>query len=117
MAWSKKRKASIGYRNIGIKAKAPQQKCNDAKCPWHGALPVRGRIFVGKVKSASAPKMAVVEWARYRRLPKYQRYERRHTRIAAYNPACINVRAGEEVRIAECRPLSKTKYFVVVERL
>ena len=117
MALSKKKKLAVKHRNIGIEAKAPQEVCSDSKCPWHGTLPVRGRVFVGNVKAASVGKLAVIEWTRYHYITKYQRYERRNTRIVAYNPLCINAKANERIKIAECRPLSKTKSFVVVERL
>ena len=36
-------------------------------------------------------------------------------RMHAYIPECIDVREGSEVKIAECRPLSKTVSFVVIE--
>jgi len=39
-----------------------------------------------------------------------------NSRITAHNPPCIAARRGEKVKIAECRPLSKTKSFVVVEK-
>lgn len=117
MAYSKKKRSAMKQRNIGIKAKAPEQSCSDVKCPWHGNLSLRGRVFVGEIKNARASKLALLEWTRYHYLPKYQRYERRNTRIVAYNPICINAKSGDKVRIAECRPISKTKSFVVIERL
>lgn len=102
-------------RNIGIDAKAPEKTCEDEKCPWHGKLPVRGKILKGMVVSAKAQKTAVVERNYLHYVPKYERYERRHSRISAYNPECISAKEGDEVKIVECRPLSKTKSFVVVE--
>ena len=33
----------------------------------------------------------------------------------AYAAECIDVKEGDEVKIAECRPLSKTVSFVVIE--
>ena len=39
----------------------------------------------------------------------------RSSRISAHIPDCINAKAGDNVKIMECRPLSKTKKFVVVE--
>ncbi len=33
----------------------------------------------------------------------------------AYLPTCMDVKEGDEVKIAECRPLSKTISFVVIE--
>jgi small subunit ribosomal protein S17 len=46
---------------------------------------------------------------------KYNRYEKRSSRIHAHNPPCIQAKTGDTVKIAECRPLSKTTSFVVVE--
>jgi small subunit ribosomal protein S17 len=37
------------------------------------------------------------------------------SKMHAYLPDCIGVQEGEEVLIAECRPLSKTVSFVVIE--
>lgn len=115
MAYSKKQRAKKEHNNIGIKAKPPERKCQDRKCPWHGDLALRGRIFVGEVTSARAPKTAIVEWGFVYYLPKYERYERRHSRVVAYNPECIGAKEGDKVKIAECRLLSKTKSFAVVE--
>lgn len=102
-------------RNIGIDIKPPEKECNDDNCPFHGTLSLRGNIIKGKVVSTRAQKTAIVERTYQHYLPKYERYERRHSRIAAYNPECIDAKEGDWVTIAECRPLSKTKAFVVVE--
>jgi len=115
MAKKKKEKGKTG--DIGIKAKAPKQLCEDPKCPWHGKLPVRGRVVEGKVVSAKAQRTAIIEREYFQLVPKYERYERRHSRIVAYKPDCIDVKVGDVVKIAECRPLSKTKHFVVIEVL
>jgi len=48
---------------------------------------------------------------------KYERYSRMRSRITAHRTPCLPVKVGDQVRIAECRPLSKTKSFVVVEVL
>jgi small subunit ribosomal protein S17 len=102
-------------RNIGIDAKPPEKICNDKNCPWHGRLSLRGKILEGIVVSAKSTKTAIVRRDYLHYLPKYERYERRHSRIPAHNPPCINAKEGDKVRIAECRPLSKTKHFVIVE--
>jgi small subunit ribosomal protein S17 len=39
----------------------------------------------------------------------------RRTRVKAHNPESIDAKEGDTVRIAETRPLSKTKNFVVIE--
>ena len=102
-------------RDIGIDVKKPEKTCNDPKCPFHGHLKIRGKILEGIVVSAKAPKTVIVERHYYHFIPKYERYERRRSKIAAYNPECISAKEGDKVRIAECRPLSKTKHFVVIE--
>ena len=101
-------------RNIGIDVKQPEKTCEDLYCPFHGTLPVRGNIIQGKVVSTKAQKTAVVERHYQHYLRKYERFERRHSRIVAYNPECVHAKEGNVVTIAECRPLSKTKSFVVV---
>ena len=106
--------AKPGKTNIGVDVKPPQGTCQDIKCPWHGKLPVRGRVFEGVVKSSKAKNTAVVEWGYNLYLPKYERFERRKSSVSAYNPQCIRAKEGDKVTIAECRPLSKTKAFVVV---
>ncbi|MEM5814641.1 MAG: 30S ribosomal protein S17 [Candidatus Aenigmatarchaeota archaeon] len=115
MAFSKMHKAKKGHNNIGLEAAAPQKKCSDPKCPWHGNISLRGRLFTGLVTNARSPKTAIVQWDFVHYLPKYERYERRHSRLAAYNPECVGAKEGDMVRIAECRPLSKTKSFAIIE--
>ncbi len=102
-------------RGIGITVSAPAKECTDMLCPFHGTLGVRGRLFSGKVISDKARKMIVVEREYTHLIKKYKRYERSKSRIHAYLPPCIEAKEGDEVRIAECRPLSKTMSFVVIE--
>ncbi|MCD6559719.1 30S ribosomal protein S17 [Thermococci archaeon] len=101
-------------RDIGLGVKPPEQTCNDPKCPWHGNLKIHGRVFEGIVVGAKGKKSVTVEMQHYSYLKKYERYELRRSRIHAYNPECIDAKAGDKVLIAETRPLSKTKNFVVV---
>jgi small subunit ribosomal protein S17 len=77
----------------------------------------RGRTFVGTVIAANMTKTATIEWGRRRFIPKFERYEKRRTKIKAHNPDSIGAVAGDKVRIEECRPLSKTKKFIIVEKL
>ncbi len=100
--------------DIGVGIKPPKEKCDDLKCPWHGKIPVRGRIVEGIVKSAKPQKTVIITWDYNLFRPKYERFERRKGSLSAYNPPCINAKEGEKVVAAECRPLSKTKKLVVV---
>ena len=101
-------------KDIGLGIKGPEESCTDSKCAWHGKLSVRGRIFRGKVKSAKSSKTVIVEWGYNRFVPKYQRYERRKSSVTAHNPPCMKAKEGDSVVIAESRPISKTKNFIVV---
>ena len=101
-------------KSIGVPVNPPERECQDARCVWHGQLPVRGRTFQGTVTSAKAKETVVVEWGYTQLVSKYERYERRKSRVVAHNPECMKARDGDTVIIAECRPLSKTKKFVVV---
>lgn len=103
-------------RNIGT-FETPKQECHDIKCPFHGKLSARGRQFTGTVVSTKMRRTAVVEFERLNYLGKYERYEKSRTRLKAHNPDCINAKDGDVVNIMECRPLSKTKNFVVVQKL
>lgn len=104
-------------RNIGIDVAKPKKACEDPKCPFHGQLSVRGKVFVGMVVNDKAAKTVIVRWDYSRYNTKYERFERRHSRVIAYCPSCIDAKKGDTVRIAECRPLSKTKSFVVIEKV
>jgi len=100
---------------IGIDVQEPKEKCEDPNCPFHGTLPVRGQILEGIVTSNKAERTITVERSFYKFIQKYERYEKRKSKIAAHIPDCIQVNIGDAVKIAECRPLSKTKQFVVIE--
>ncbi len=103
-------------QNIGIPVEVPKENCGDQHCAFHGELPVRGRTFVGKVIKADYSRTVNVEWNRMHYLKKYERYEKRRSRVKAHNPTCINAKVGDSVQIAECRPISKTKGFVVIKK-
>ncbi len=103
-------------RDIGIDVKAPSATCEDNHCPFHGKLPVRGQIINGVVVSVKMNGSAVVERNYLKYDHKYERFEKRTRRYTAHNPPCLEIVAGDKVRIMECRPLSKTVSFVIVEK-
>ncbi len=97
--------------------KKPRKTCDDRNCPFHGTLSTRGRVMEGVVVSAKMDKTVVVRRDYLKYVPKFKRYERRHGHIPAHSPPCLNVKEGNRVKIAECRPISKTVSFVVVEKV
>lgn len=100
-----------------LSLKKPKTSCTDRNCPFHGTLSVRGRALNGLVVSTHMEKTAIVKRDYLHYIPKFRRYERRRSHIPAHNPPCLKVKVGETVKIAECRPLSKTVSFVIVGRL
>jgi small subunit ribosomal protein S17 len=107
----------IETKNIGIKITAPTKTCSDKKCPFHGEISVRGRDFTGTIIARDVHRTATVEWSRTVKIPKYERYARTRTRVRVHNPSCIDAQEGDRVVIMECRPLSKTKNFVIINNL
>ena len=103
--------------DLGIGANAPKKACEDRNCPFHGGLSVRRKFLDGKVVSAKMMKTVTVERDYQQYDPKYMRYEKRRSRILAHSPPCLEVREGDRVKVAECRPISKEVAFVVVEKL
>ncbi|HWQ48517.1 MAG TPA: 30S ribosomal protein S17 [Methanosarcina sp.] len=102
-------------RDIGLNIPAPSEECDDSYCPFHGTLPVRGQILVGTVVSSKMDNTVVIERQYMKLVPKYQRYEKRRSKVHAHNPPCISAKVGDIVTIAECRRISKTKSYVVVK--
>jgi small subunit ribosomal protein S17 len=99
----------------GLEVVAPKKKCEDDRCPFHGSLKVRGKLLSGTVVSTAGKSFVVVEMQYLRMVKKYIRGERRRSRLSAHAPPCLDVKEGDSVTIGECRPLSKTISFVVVE--
>ncbi|MFA6088964.1 MAG: 30S ribosomal protein S17 [Candidatus Woesearchaeota archaeon] len=104
-------------RNIGLDVVPPKKTCDDSHCAFHGTLPVRGYVFEGIVVSAKVPKTLTVSWERKVFIKKYERYMKKRTKVRVHCPPCFEVKEGDSIKIAECRPISKTKQFVVVEKI
>jgi small subunit ribosomal protein S17 len=102
---------------VGLGIEPPKEKCDDKNCPFHGSLSVRGRIFVGTVVSDKMSKTVVVELEHMHKVRKYERYARRTSKLHVHNPPCINAHVGDKVKFMECRRLSKTKAFVIVQKM
>ena len=104
-------------RNIGLNVKAPADSCEDKYCPFHGTLPVRGQVITGTVSSLKMQNSLIVTREYMHYVPKYERYEKRTSKYSAHCPPCLKVKVGDRIRIAECRPISKTISFVTIEKI
>ena len=106
---------------IGLDVETPPEPENPEEydyetCPFYGDLPVRGQILEGTVVSTDMDKTVVVEREYDVAVPKYDRSMKRRSRIPAHVPGVLEpLSVGDSVKIAETRPLSKTKSHVVVE--
>ncbi|MEM3399671.1 MAG: 30S ribosomal protein S17 [Candidatus Micrarchaeia archaeon] len=89
--------------------------CRDKNCFVHGSVKTRGKVTEGLVVSAKPKRTVIVERDTVKYIPKYERFARSKSRIVAHNPDCIGAKEGDIVRVAECRKISKTKAWTVVE--
>ena len=96
-------------------APAPEQSGNVIAIIGGKPISARGRSFTGRVVSDRMTKTVTVEWERQVLVPKYQRYERRRTRVKAHDETGAKI--GDLVEIVETRPISKTKNFIVTKKL
>ena len=92
--------------------------CNDKKCPAHGNLKVRGKIFEGRVTKKFKNRVTI-EFERMIYVRKYERYYKSKTKIHAHLPQCMEnqINLGDLIKIQECRPLSKIIHFVVIKKI
>jgi small subunit ribosomal protein S17 len=102
-------------QNIGLDVKAPDRECTDKHCPFHGGLSIRGKLFDGKVTASKAKQTITLEKDAPVYFSKFKRYARGTSTIHAHVPGCIDVKMGDHVITAECRPLSKSVSYVVIE--
>jgi small subunit ribosomal protein S17 len=100
-----------------LTTKKPKKTCDDVNCPFHGTLALRGHTLEGIVVSTKMEKTIVVRRDYLNYVSKFSRYERRKNNVSAHSPPCLEIKAGDKVKLAECRPLSKTVSFVVIEKL
>lgn len=102
-------------RDIGVDVQPPAAECTDPHCPFHGGFSVRGQLIEGQVVNTRMERSARVQREYLRYVPKYERYEKRTSSYNVHAPPCLNVQVGDRVKIMECRPISKTKSFVLIE--
>ncbi|CBK19601.2 uncharacterized protein [Blastocystis hominis] len=107
------------YANIGLGIKTPAAAINgkyvDKKCPFTSDVTIRGAILKGLVISTKMERTIIVRRDYLRYVKKYRRYEKRHRNIPAHCSPCFDVKEGDIVTIGQCRPLSKTVRFNVID--
>ena len=116
---SKPEGSSGSHKNdvTGLGLQVPDAPCTDSNCPFHGGLTLHGRRLSGTVLSAKMRRTANITIERMIYVRKYERYQRRKSKLKVHNPECISAKDGDKVDVVECRPLSKTKHFVIVRKI
>merc|ERR1712006_60091 len=113
------RKGPRQVKSIGlgfkVPAKAKEGRYIDKKCPLVGQVSIRGKLLRGVVHRTFMKNTITIrrDYLHYQK--KYRRYEKRHKMISAHCSPAFDARPGDEVIIGECRPLSKTVRYNVVE--
>jgi small subunit ribosomal protein S17 len=72
------------------------------------------KVLVGNIVSNKMNKTVVVSVQRKVRHPKYEKLVYKRTKCYAHNENS-DLQVGQEVRIMECRPLSKMKRWIVIK--
>ena len=109
-------------KQVEMKQEKPSKnsECSDKLCPIHGSkkLKLRGRIFEGNV-IRKLPGRIVIQFERMIHIRKYERYEKRRTKLHARLPDCMknDINVGDYIQIAETRPISKIIHCVVVKKI
>ena len=108
-------------RDIGVPGVTPPKAkdCFDLACPFHGSTKVRGKLLQGIVVSKKSKNTVILRRDYIQFIKKYQRYERRHSRLACHLPECLwyEINVGDTVLVGESRKISKTKSFIVIEKI
>ena len=104
-------------RNIGLPVKELKKKPveNENNNPFNGSLSIRGKIFEGIVINAKAKGTVVIERESLIEFSKFKIFWRSKNKIHALVPSNLDIQEGDYVVAAECRPISKSVSFVVVE--
>ncbi|AFP65405.1 40S ribosomal protein S11 (nucleomorph) [Chroomonas mesostigmatica CCMP1168] len=114
--WEKVKKKT---RNVGQGFRIPQEALEkdyrDKNCPFTGNISIRGRLIRGKVVSTKMNRTIIVRRDYLHWIPKYKRFEKRHKNIPSHCSPCFRVQEGDFVTIGQCRPISKTIRFNVIQ--
>ena len=107
------------WKSVGLGFKTPKTAINskyiDKKCPFTGDVSIRGRIIRGIVHSTKMKRSIVIRRNYLHFIQKYQRYQKRHKNFTVHCSPCFEPRVGDDVVVGQCRPLSKTIRYNVLE--
>lgn len=106
-------------KSIGLGFKTPKAavegKYIDQKCPFTGNVSIRGRIMRAQVRSTKMKRSVVIRRNYLHFVNKYQRYMKRHKNFTVHCSPCFEPAVGDDVIVGQCRPLSKTVRYNVLQ--
>ena len=95
------------YKSVGLGFRTPKEAISgtyiDKKCPFTSNVSIRGRILKGVVKSFKMKNTLVIRRDYLHFIPKYHRFEKRHSTVAAHVSPCFRINEGDQVVVGECR--------------
>merc|ERR1711916_271980 len=106
-------------KSVGLGFKTPKAavegKYIDQKCPFTGNVSIRGRIIRAQVRSTKMKRSIVIRRNYLHFINKYQRYMKRHKNFTVHCSPCFEPSVGDDVIVGQCRPLSKTVRYNVLQ--
>ena len=74
----------------------------------------KGKVLQGVVVGDKMQETAIVAVSRFVKHPKYRKFIKRMKKFHVHNPQ-NEKKVGDKVTIRECKPISKTKRFEIIE--
>lgn len=106
-------------KSVGLGFKTPKAAVNgtyiDSKCPFTGNVSIRGRIMRATVRSTKMKRTVIIRRNYLHFVNKYQRYMKRHKNFAVHCSPAFEPKVGDDVVVGQCRPLSKTVRYNVLQ--
>ena len=108
-------------KSVGLGFRTPktaiQGRYIDKKCPFTGNVSIRGRIMRGIVHSTKMKNSIVIRRNYLHFVQKYQRYMKRHKNFTVHCSPAFDPKVGDDVIVGQCRPLSKTVRYNVLQAI
>ena len=96
--------------------KNQRKSCDDVNCPFpRNTSSLRGHALEGIVVSDKMEKTIIVRRDYLNYVPKFKRYERRRSNVAAHSPPCLEIKTGDKVTLSRM-PFNKQDGFVRCHR-
>ena len=107
------------YKNVGLGFRTPKEasegKYVDKKCPFTSKTSIRGKVIRGIVVSTKMKNSIAIRRDYLHYIKKYNRFEKRHKMVTVHASPAFIIKAGDIVTCGQCRPISKTIRFNVLQ--